>query len=155
MTEIRTLDEAGRQFLKQEEGLILHPYRDSAGIPTIGLGVTWYPGGEKVTMNDPPLPDENAAWDLFDKVNETFLMTVYSTTRDDINQNQFNALLSLCYNIGTGDFKKSTVLKLVNERPNDSRIPEAFYMWRFAKVNGTKKPILAARRTREAKLYFS
>jgi len=155
MTEIRTLDEVGRRFMKQEEGLILHPYKDDAGIPTIGVGCTWYPGGKKVTMSDPPLADEDAAWDLFDKVNATFLMAVYSTTRDDINQNQFNALLSLCYNIGTGDFKKSTVLRLVNQRPDDPRITEAFYMWRFSTINGIKKPILAARRIRESKLYFS
>jgi lysozyme len=153
--EIRTLDEVGRKFMADEEGIVLKPYLDSAGIPTTGLGCTYYPGGRKVTLNDPPLENEQAAWELFDKVNETFLMTVYSTTRDDISQNQFNALLSLCYNIGTGNFKKSTVLKLVNERPNDSRITEAFYMWRFSTVNGSKKPILAQRRIREAKLYFS
>lgn len=153
--EIRTLDEVGRRFLAKEEGIKLHPYKDDAGIPTIGIGCTWYPGGKKVTMNDPPLPDEAAAWELFDKVNASFLMAVYSTTRDDINQNQFNALLSLCYNIGVGDFKKSTVLRLVNERPSDPRIKEAFYMWRFSTVNGVKKPILAARRIREAALYFS
>lgn len=153
--EIKSLDEKGRKFLVQEEGLILHPYRDGAGIPTIGIGCTWYPNGNKVTMNDAPLADEVAAWDLFDKVNATYLMAVYSTTRDDINQNQFNALVSLCYNIGTGNFKKSTLLKIVNERPNDSRITEAFYMWRFSTINATKKPILAARRIREAKLYFN
>lgn len=153
--EIRTLDEVGRKFMAKEEGLILHPYRDQRGIPTIGLGCTWYPTGQKVTMEDAPLADEAAAWDLFDKVNVTFLMAVYSTTRDDINQNQFNALLSLCYNIGTENFKTSTVLKIVNERPNDSRITEAFYMWRFTTINGRKKPELAQRRIREAKLYFS
>lgn len=153
--EIRTLDITGRAFMKQEEGLILHPYLDSAGIPTIGLGCTWYPGGKKVTMNDSPLPNEQAAWDLFDKVNEHFLMTVYSSTRDDINQNQFNALLSLCYNIGASDFKLSTVLKRVNNNPNDPTIADAFYMWRFSTIDGVKKPTLAARRKRESQLYFS
>lgn len=153
--EIKTLDQKGREFMVQEEGLRLHPYKDDAGIPTIGIGCTWYPGGKKVTMNDAELASEAAAWELFDKVNASFLMTVYSTTRDDITQNQFNALLSLCYNIGTGDFKKSTVLRLVNERPDNPRIEEAFYMWRFSTINGVKKPILAARRRREAKLYFT
>jgi len=155
MTEIRTLDQRGRDFMAEEEGIKLKPYKDSAGIPTIGIGCTYYPGGRKVTMKDAPLDNVLAAWKLFDKVNNNYLMTVYSTTRDDINQNQFNALLSLCYNIGVGAFKGSTVLKLVNKNPNDPAITEAFYMWRYSVVDGVKKPVLAGRRKREAELYFS
>lgn len=155
MPEIKTLDQRGRDFMKEEEGVMLHVYRDSAGIPTISVGCTYYPGGRKVTMQDPPLPDETAAWELFDKINEHFLMTVYSVTRDDITQNMFNALLSLCYNIGSADFKKSTVVKLVNNNPLDPAIADAFYMWRFTTVDGVKKPLLGQRRKREAELYFS
>jgi lysozyme len=151
MTEIKTLDQRGRDFLAKEEGIILHPYRDSIGIPTIGIGCTYYPGGRRVTMKDKPLKDVQAAWDLFDAVNSNFMLTVYSTTRDDINQNQFNALVSLCYNIGTGAFKGSTVLKLVNKNPNDPKIAAAFEMWK----NAGGKPILLGRRRREAKMYFS
>lgn len=155
MTEIKTLDIAGRQFMAEEEGIKLKPYKDSVGIPTIGIGCTFYPNGTRVTMKDAPLANDKAAWQLFDKVNSNFLLTVYSTTRDDINQNQFNALLALCYNIGTGNFKTSTVLKLVNKNPKDPAIADAFYMWRYSTVDGVKKPILAGRRKREAKLYFS
>lgn len=151
MTEIKTLDQVGRDFLAKEEGIVLKPYLDSVGIPTIGIGCTYYPGGRKVTMKDKPLPNAQAAWDLFDKVNENYLLTVYSTTRDDINQNQFNALVSLCYNIGTGALKGSTVLKLVNKNPNDPKIVPAFEMWK----NAGGKPVLLARRKREVKLYFS
>lgn len=155
MTEIKTLDQRGREFLAAEEGIKLKPYKDQAGIPTIGIGCTFYPNGKRVTMKDAPLKDVKAAWQLFDKVNNNFLLTVYSTTRDDINQNQFNALLSLCYNIGAVAFKNSTVLKLVNKNPNDPAIADAFYMWRYSTVDGVKKPILAGRRKREAELYFS
>lgn len=151
MTEIKTLDQVGRDFLAKEEGIKLKPYLDSVGIPTIGIGCTFYPDGRRVTMKDRPLPSVQAAWELFDKVNEHFLLTVYSTTRDDINQNQFNALVSLCYNIGPVGFKGSTVLKLVNKNPNDPKIAPAFEMWK----NAGGKPILLARRKREAKLYFS
>lgn len=151
MTEIKSLDQRGRDFLAKEEGIKLKPYLDSVGIPTIGIGCTFYPDGRKVTMNDKPLQNVKAAWDLFDAVNQNFLLTVYSTTRDDITQNQFNALLSLCYNIGTPGFKGSTVLKLVNKNPNDPKIAIAFEMWKSA----GGKPILLGRRKREAKLYFS
>lgn len=152
MTEIKTLDQRGRDFLAKEEGIKLKPYLDSVGIPTIGIGCTFYPDGRRVTMKDKPLKDIRAAWDLFDAVNSNFLYTVYSTTRDDINQNQFNALLSLCYNIGPVGFKGSTVLKLVNKNPNDPKIGPAFELWQNA---GKKKGILLGRRRREVKLYFS
>lgn len=151
MTEIKTLDQRGRDFLAKEEGIKLAPYLDSVGIPTIGIGCTFYPNGKRVTMQDKPLKSVQAAWDLFDAVNSNFLFTVYSTTRDDISQNQFNALLSLCYNIGPVGFKGSTVLKLVNKNPNDPKIGPAFEMWK----NAGGKPILLARRKREAKMYFS
>lgn len=155
MIEIKTLDQIGRAFLSEEEGIVLHPYLDDAGIPTIGIGCTYYPGGRKVKLTDAPLANETAAWDLFDKVNDIYLMTVYSTTRDDINQNQFNSLTSLCYNIGTGHFKSSTVLRLVNNNPNDPAIADAFCMWRYSTKDGIKKPTLLPRRKREAKMYFS
>lgn len=151
MTEIKTLDQRGRDFLAKEEGIKLVPYLDNVGIPTIGIGCTYYPGGRRVTMQDEPLKDVQAAWDLFDAVNSSFLFTVYSTTRDDINQNQFNALLSLCYNIGPVAFKGSTVLKLVNKNPADLKIAGAFEMWK----NAGGKPVLLRRRQREAKMYFS
>lgn len=154
MNEIKVIDQHGIEFLIQEEGMILHPYRDSAGIWTIGVGNTYYESGERVKESDTPITKERAI-ELFKNILEHFERTVWSATRDDINQNQFNALLSLCYNIGTGDFKKSTVLKLVNQRPDDPRITEAFYMWRFSTINGVKKPILAQRRIRESKLYFT
>lgn len=151
MNEIKSLDQRGRDFLAKEEGIMLKPYRDSVGIPTIGIGCTFYPDGRRVTMKDKPLKNVQAAWDLFDAVNSNFLFTVYSTTRNDINQNQFNALLSLCYNIGPVGFKGSTVLKLVNKNPNDKKIADAFRMWK----NAGGKPILLGRRNREAKMYFS
>lgn len=151
MREIKTLDQVGRDFLAKEEGIKLKPYLDSVGIPTIGIGCTFYPDGRRVTLKDKPLANIQAAWDLFDAVNSNFLFTVYSTTRDDINQNQFNALVSLCYNIGPVGFKGSTVLKLVNKNPNDPKIGAAFEMWK----NAGGKPVLLARRKREAKLYFS
>jgi lysozyme len=72
-------------------------------------------------------------------------------TRDDISQSQFNALVSLCFNIGIAAFKGSTVLRRVNADPNDPDITQAFLMWK----NAGNKPVLLARRKRESALYFS
>jgi lysozyme len=148
MVEIKTLDKAGISFLMNEEGLRLKPYLDSVGIPTIGIGMTYYPDtGKKVTMKDKPLTkDQVLAY--FMKIVKPYETAVWSVTRDDISQNQFNAMASLCYNIGVNAFKNSTVVKRVNANPNDIKIADAFLMW--------KKPaVLLQRRKREIALYFS
>jgi lysozyme len=150
MTEIKTVSPEGIEFLIAEEGLILKPYKDSVGIPTIGIGCTYYEDGRRVKMTDPPITKERAIR-LFRNVLKLYEMAVWSVTRDDINQNQFNALVSLCYNIGANGFKGSTVVKRVNKNPKDPEIKSAFLMWK----NAGGKPILLGRRKREAALYFS
>ncbi len=148
MPEIKSLDQKGIDFLVKEEGLRLKPYRDSVGIPTTGIGMTYYPdSGKRVTMSDPPLTKEQAV-SMFASIVKPYEAAVWSVTRDDITQNNFNALVSLAYNIGVGGFKKSTVVKIVNNNPNDPRIADAFQMW--------KKPIiLLPRRKREVAMYFT
>ncbi len=101
-------------------------------------------------MNDPPITKERAI-QLFTNVLFHYEREVWSRTRDDINQNQFNALVSLSYNIGIAGFKNSTLLKRVNKNPNDIGIIPAFLMWQNA---GNKKGILLGRRKRESALYF-
>lgn len=149
VTEIQQVSKSGLEFIAHEEGVILHPYRDSVGIPTIGVGNTYYENGVRVKMTDPPITMAKAM-QLFKSILPTYEKAVWSNTRDDINQNQFNALVSLCYNIGVTGFKGSTVLRRVNLNPGDSTIKDAFLMWK----NAGGKPILLGRRIREAKLYF-
>jgi lysozyme len=100
-------------------------------------------------MTDPAIT-EFRALQLFKNVLKTYELAVYSSTRDDINQNQFDSLVSLAFNIGTGAFKKSTLLKKVNANPNDPTIGAAFEMWK----NAGGKPILLNRRKREYQLYI-
>lgn len=148
MPEIKQMDKPGLDFLIKEEGLRTKPYRDSVGTPTIGIGMTYYPGTWlKVTMSDRELSKDEAIC-MFKEILKPYEMAVWSATTDDINQNQFNALVSICYNIGISGFKNSTVVKRVNLNPNAANIGAAFLMW--------KKPIvLLARRKREVALYFS
>src|SRR6478752_6072176 len=102
--EIKSLDTIGLDFLVKEEGVVLHPYLDSVGIPTIGVGCTYYEDGTRVKMTDPPITRERAI-NLFKNVLKNYETTVWSVTRDDISQNQFNALVSICFNIGVTGFK--------------------------------------------------
>ena len=146
--EIKKVSKNGLDFIGKEEGLVLKPYRCSAKVPTIGYGSTYYEDGTKVKMTDPPITKERAE-KLFLDTLKHYEMCIYTSTRDDINQNQFDALVSICYNIGTHAFKKSTLLKRVNKDPNGNDIEGAFLMWR----NAGGKPILLGRRQREYKLY--
>jgi lysozyme len=150
MKEITQVSKSGLDFLAVEEGLRLKPYLDSVGIPTIGIGCTYYEDGRKVKMSDPAISKDRAL-ELFKNLLRTYELAVYSRSRDDINQNQYNALVSLCFNIGVAAFKGSTVLKRVNANPLDPTIRNAFWAWE----NAGGKPILLNRRKREADLYFT
>ena len=68
-----------------------------------------------------------------------------------IEQNQFDALVSLAFNIGTNAFANSTVVKRINAGADMKDVEEAWKMWR--KGGGKVLPVLVARRGREIKLY--
>lgn len=140
----------GLRFLESEEGCILHPYLDSVKKPTIGYGSTYWEDGTPVKMTDKPITKARAVA-LFVNTLKRYEAQVNTSIKSKINQNQFDAMVSLCYNIGTNGFKDSTVVRRVNADPNDPNIREAFLMWR----NAGGEPILLGRRKREAALYFT
>jgi len=140
------LDSNGYNALHQREGLRLKPYLDTQKIPTIALGNTYYLDGKKVTMQDKPLTKSEA--EQLGKITaDKFAKEVDRLVTSEVNQNQFNALVSLSYNIGLNGFKNSTVLRKVNKKPNDATIAAAFMLW-------TKNPELIGRRKSEVEQYF-
>ena len=141
------LDESGYSELHKREGLRTKPYLDTRGIPTISLGVTYYPNGRKVTMQDKPLTIEEAER-LGKVIADRFASEVTTLIKSKVNQNQFNALVSIAYNIGINGFKTSSFLKLVNKNPNDPKIKDAIMLW-------TKNKELIGRRKAEANQYFT
>ncbi len=146
------ISQKGLDLLKRFEGVRLKPYLCPAGIPTISIGCTYYPDGTKVRMTDPEITQARAT-EIFLNVLKHYESSVDSFTRDDITQNQFDALVSFAYNVGTGALKKSTLLKKVNANPNDKFIESQFLIWN--KVNGVPVKGLTLRRQAESKLYFS
>jgi lysozyme len=141
------LNSIGYKELHQREGLRLKPYLDSKGIPTIAMGNTYYLDGRKVTMQDKAITI-NEAGNLATITADKFAFQVDKLLTSKVNQNQFNALVSLAYNIGINGFRNSTVLRKVNINPNDPAIKEAFMMW-------TKNVELMGRRESEIKQYFT
>lgn len=141
------LNSTGYKALHQREGLRLKPYLDTKRVPTIAMGNTYYLDGRKVTMQDKAITIQEAG-NLASVTADKFAFQVDNLVKSKINQNQFNALVSLAYNIGITGFRNSTVLRKVNINPNDPTIKEAFMMW-------TKNVELVGRRESEIKQYFT
>ena len=141
----------GIELIKKFESFAAKPYKCSAGVPTIGYGATYYPDGRKVTLSDPPITEAYAV-SLLEEMLKTFEKSVDSFCRDDVTQNQFDALVSFSYNVGTAALKKSTLLKKVNENPADPTIRDEFLKWNKAAGRALKG--LTRRREEEASLYF-
>lgn len=145
-----TTSEKGLAFLAKEEGLRLEAYQDSVSVWTVGYGNTRYEDGSKVKKGD-KITKERAV-SLFKNTLKQYEEAVNRSIKREINQNQFDACVSLCYNIGTSGFAGSTVVKRINANPCDPTIADAFQMWRRA---GNHANLLLARRKRESALYFS
>jgi lysozyme len=148
--KVRTTSKKGIDFIVNEEGLVLRPYLDSVKKPTIGIGSTYWEDGRPVSMSDKPITRERAVA-LFMNTLRRYEAQVNASIKSNINQNQFDALVSLCYNIGTAGFAGATVVKRVNANTSDPEIRYWIEAWR----NAGGKPILLGRRKREATLYFS
>lgn len=146
------LDDNGYKLISGFEGISVVPYLCKAKIPTIGYGNTYYPSGIKVTMNDKPISLATASW-MFRTIADRFAADVDKLIKANINQNQFNAIASLAYNIGIAGLAKSTLLKKVNINPSDPTIANEFAKWN--KAGGKVVNGLTKRRAVEAKLYFS
>ena len=145
------LDKEGLDLIKRFEGCKLQAYLCSAGVPTIGVGNTYYEDGTKVKLGD-EITQEKAD-ELFSMIVKKYEDTVNQLVKSKINQHQFNSLVSLTYNIGAGNFQKSSVLKKVNLNPADATIKDSFLLWN--KANGKVIKGLVTRRNAEADLYFT
>lgn len=145
------LDNKGYLFICEFEGLKLKPYLCSAKISTIGYGNTYYPDGKRVTLLDKEITKQYA-FEIFKDIADKFAKRVNEMVKQPLTQNQFNSLVSFAYNVGTGNFSTSTLLKKVNVNPNDLTIRAEFMKWNKANkvvING-----LTTRRKKESDLYF-
>jgi len=149
-------DKEFRYFLIDSEGFKLRWYPDSTGYPTIGIGHKLTPSemspgkiiinGQKVRYADGL--SEAQANALMEQDVKKVVDCVNGSVQVALTQNQFNALVSLAYNIGTGAFAGSTLVKLLNAGHYDL-VPEQFRRWKFS----GGKPILVGRREAEIKLW--
>lgn len=146
------LNEQGYKLIAKHEGLRLKPYLCLARVPTIGYGNTYYADGKRVTMQDKPITKEQA-YELLKIITDKFARQVDAVVTANVTQNQFNALVSFAYNIGMGNFQKSTLLRMVNLSPQNASIRAQFMRWN--KAGGVELRGLTNRRIDEANLYFT
>lgn len=143
-------------LIKTFEGFSPNAYPDPAtgGEPTtIGYGTTKYPDGNKVKIGD-IITITQAEGFLANEVGKTAVV-VNKMLKGHLSDNQFGALVSFAYNLGTTNLKKSTLLRKVNINSEDPSIRAEFLKWNKASgkvMPGMKR--LTRRRAAEADLYF-
>lgn len=146
------LNNKGYNIICEFEGFSAKPYLCPAKIATIGYGNTFYSNGKKVTMLDKEI-SKSQAFEMFKEIADKFASKVSKVVTSPLNQNQFNSLVSFAYNVGTGNFMNSTLLKKVNANHNDPAIRTEFLKW--DKVGTKKLAGLTRRRIYEADNYFT
>lgn len=144
------LNKAGADLIKSYEKLVLDAYQDSGGVWTIGYGHTSAAGkpypkaGMKIT--------EAEANAIFARDVVKFEQAVRKHVKVPLNDNQFSALVSLCFNIGEGNFSKSTLVRKLNAGDYDGAANE-FKRWKYD--NGKVLRGLVRRRVSEEVLFRS
>lgn len=135
----------GVDLIKEFEGFSAKAYQDVVGVWTIGYGST-----KNVKPGD-TITKAEAERRLREELVE-YEQVVEKSCTVRPNQNQFDALVSFCYNIGPGNFRKSSVLKAHN-RSDFQAAARAFALWNRA--GGKVLPGLTRRRMAEATLYLT
>ena len=140
----------GLELIKDFEGFSAIAYLCPAKIPTIGWGNTFYANGTKVKLGD-QISKTDALKLLEVIANRDFADKIFPYIKVKVTQNQFDAMVSLAYNIGVGNFSKSTLLKKLNAGDFVGASNE-FLRWN--KAGGKELLGLTKRREREKQLFL-
>ena len=147
--ELMSVSNKGVDLICEFEGEQLIAYDDGVGIWTIGFGTTIYPNGIKVKKGETCTEAQAKSYMAHDL--KKFEQAVNGAVNIPLNQNQFDALVSLAYNIGTGAFNKSTLVKKLNA--GDIRgAADQFDVW--VNAGGKRMQGLVNRRAKEKELFL-
>ncbi|WP_208440236.1 lysozyme [Bartonella raoultii] len=145
---MRKISQEGLALMKQWEGLRLNAYKDAIGVWTIGYGHTNSAG--KPFVHKGMTLTEKQAEDLLRQDLRQFENAVEQAVHVSLTDEQFAALVSFCYNIGTTAFCNSTLLKKLNNSEYEA-IPAELQKW--TKAGGKRLQGLVHRRAAEAGLW--
>ena len=148
----------GLKFIEKWEGMVLYVYMDIAGHKTIGIGHllnrqevttgTIFIAGKFIDYSNGITEDQ--AYSLLGQDARWAENVVNDLVKVHLTQNQFNALVSFTFNLGTQAFKESTLLKQVNKE-NFEDIPHQLNRWVYA--DGVRSQGLVNRRKAEGELF--
>lgn len=146
----------GAAFIQGYEKLELSPYyatqdEKSLGIESIGYGMTHYPDGTPVKITDSALTPEQAS-SMFAELLDQFGAQIQALMTRTPTQNEYDAMLSLAYNIGVAGFRTSTVLRDFNADLMEASA-DSFVLW--DEQNHTVLPGLLSRRRAESGIFFN
>ena len=140
----------GVDLICEFEGKRLVAYDDGVGVWTIGFGTIKYPNGVRVKKGDTCTIEQAKEYMRHDLIE--FEHTVNSSVKVPLNQNQFDSLVSLAYNIGSNAFKSSTLVKKLNAGDYQGAADQ-FNAW--VNAGGKRMQGLVNRRDREKLLFLS
>jgi len=150
MNETLSLSAAGLEFIAAHEGFRATVYRDAAGLETIGFGHRLI-GGE--TYPDGMTQDQARQLLASDATRAEAAVRAHVAV--DLDQAQFDALVSFAFNVGAGAFAGSTLVRKLNDDDFTGAAGE-FPRWNKITIGGvlTVDPGLANRRAAERKLFL-
>ena len=141
---IMAIAESTLSYITKEEGFKNTAYKDSKGLLTIGVGHLIKSDEEH--LKTATLTDQEVK-DLLKSDLKWCSEAVEKAVKVPLTQPQFDALYSLCFNIGETNFRKSTVVRKLNEGDYQAAA-DAILMW-------NKPAVLENRRKRERQLFLS
>lgn len=148
----------GLGLLEKWEGFELNLYKDSAGLPTIGVGHLLTKSelsSGKIVINGVPVQYSGGlanqqVLDLLSQDVKPAEQAVNNGVKVALNQNQFDALVSFTFNVGNAAFTASTLLKVLNQQQYPE-VPTQFLRW--VRAGGQVVQGLVNRRQNEISLW--
>lgn len=145
--------QVGLDFIAKWEGVVLKPYKDVAGLRTIGVGHLIqagenFPDGIAIT--------KERAFELLAEDVKKCEEAISRAIKVTLTQSQFDALVSFGFNCGVGVYTTSSACRALNAGDH-AGFAAGLLMWDKAKVKGVMTPVagLTARRRAEVELFNS
>lgn len=135
--------DAAKPLIREFEGLRLKAYRCPAGVWTIGYGHT-------SEVREGQEIDEVAAELLLDADLKYFQVQMAPAIKVPVTEGQAGAMLSFAFNVGVGSFRRSTLLRLLNEGKS---LNAAYEFKKWTHGGGRELPGLVRRREAEAAMF--
>lgn len=107
---ITGVSDKGVSFTAKEEGFVSKPYKDSVGVPTIGIGTTVYPDGKRVTLKDKPIDRKQAEQYLKLHMNKDAVRFNRSLQGVKVSQTEYDLYMDFTYQFGISNWQKSSML---------------------------------------------